>query len=106
MTRVAFKMALKRGFEDEYYRRHNPIWQELEEVFIDHGVKSYSIFKDPESEYLFAYVEVTSKDLWLQIASTKTCRDWWHYMEPLMLVNEDKSPWATELQEVFHFEGG
>ena len=29
---------------------------------------------------------------------------WWRYMQELMLTNEDSSPVAIELVEVFHLE--
>ena len=35
--RVAFKMKLFEGNVEEYRKRHNPIWKELEEVLLDHG---------------------------------------------------------------------
>lgn len=103
MFRLAFKMTVKRGFEDEYKKRHNPIWTDLKKVFCDHGVKSYSIFKDPESNFLFAYVEVSDIKKWNQISNTKACREWWEYMKPVMLVNHDNSPVSVELEEVFYF---
>ena len=32
-------MSVNRGSEDEYARRHNPIWPELERTLIEHGVQ-------------------------------------------------------------------
>ena len=54
MIRKAFVMTLKPGYEEEYERRHNPVWPELRKVFIDHGVLSYSIYLDNHSSSLFA----------------------------------------------------
>jgi len=45
-----------------------------------------------------------SPDLWQRIADTEVCRRWWSYMKDLMLTNEDDSPVATELSEVFHLD--
>ena len=102
MIRKAFVMTLKQGYEEEYERRHNPVWPELQKVLIDHGVLSYSIYLDNHSSRLFAYVEIESEELWGQIAETETCQRWWDYMKGLMSVNQDNSPKSIELQEVFH----
>ena len=49
MIRKAFRMSVDAGREEEYERRHTPIWKELEDVLVQHGVLSYSIFIDPQS---------------------------------------------------------
>ncbi len=54
MERVAFKMKLKTGFEEEYKKRHDEIWPELEEKLTKAGVSDYSIFWDEETNILFA----------------------------------------------------
>ncbi len=104
MTRKAFLMTLKPGRQDEYEKRHNPIWPELQEVLKQHGADNYSIFLDRESERLFAYVEIESEQLWQRIAETDVCRRWWSHMKDLMLTNSDDSPVAVPLDEVFHLE--
>jgi len=102
--RIAFKMKLYEGKAEEYQKRHNPIWVELKEVLINHGVISYSIFLDKDNNDLFGYAEIEDISKWDEIANTNVCRKWWIYMAPLMEVNEDKSPVSKDLQEVFHIE--
>ena len=104
MLRKAFLMKLKPGRREEYERRHNPVWAELEEVLRRHGVRNYSIFHEPGTERLFAYAEVESEELWLRIAETEACRRWWAYMKDLMLTNPDDSPVSENLDEVFHLD--
>ena len=104
MLRKAFLMKLKPGRREEYERRHNPVWAELEEVLRRHGVRNYSIFHEPGTERLFAYAEVESEELWLRIAETEACRRWWAYMKDLMLTNPDDSPVSENLEEVFHLD--
>ena len=105
MIRKAFVMSVNAGCEEEYERRHRPIWQELEEVLKQHGVHNYSIFLDRGSNRrLFAYVEIESEELWNQIAQTEPCRRWWSHMKDLMFTNNDDSPVAADLQEVFHLD--
>ena len=38
MIRKAFRMSVHKGQEEEYARRHNPIWQELADTLVAHGV--------------------------------------------------------------------
>ena len=102
--RIAFKMKLFEGNIDEYKKRHNPIWPELKEVLINHGVKSYSIFLDKDANDLFGYAEIEDEEKWKKIANTEICKKWWDYMAPLMEVNQDNSPVSKDLLEVFHIE--
>ena len=102
MIRKAFRMCVYPGRHQEYTRRHNPIWAELEEALLAHGVRSYSIFLDPETGDLFAYAEIESEELWRAIAETEVCQRWWRHMEELMPTNPDGSPVARDLSGVFH----
>ncbi len=88
----------------EYARRHNPIWRELEDTLLAHGVRTYSIYVDPGTSELFAYAEIESEERWAAVASTDVCRRWWRHMRELMPSNPDDSPVSTELREVFHIE--
>jgi L-rhamnose mutarotase len=97
-------MSVHAGHGGEYERRHNPIWRELQEALIAHGVRSYSIYLDPETHDVFGYAEIDSEERWAAIASTDVCRRWWRYMREIMPANPDDSPVSRELREVFHIE--
>ena len=97
-------MSINKGEEAEYERRHRPIWRELEETLLAHGVETYSIYLDPATRDLFAYVEFDSEERWNAVASTDVCRRWWAYMRDIMPSNPDHSPIASSLTEVFHLE--
>jgi L-rhamnose mutarotase len=105
VLRKAFKMSVHPDRHEEYARRHNPIWQELQDTLVAHGVRSYSIYLDPETSELFAYAEIESEERWQAIARTEVCRRWWRHMREVMPSNPDDSPVARELREVFHLEG-
>jgi L-rhamnose mutarotase len=105
MPRLAFRMSIHPGMAAEYEHRHRPIWPELEAVLADHGVRHYSIFLDPATGDLFAYVEVESEDRWQAIARTGVCQRWWQSMKALMSSNPDGSPVSRELREVFRMDG-
>ena len=104
MIRKAFVMSLNPGRKEEYQRRHNPIWSELEALLKEHGVSNYSIFFLEETRQLFAYVELASEERWNAIADTEVCKRWWSHMSDLMPSNEDQSPVSTDLVEVFHLD--
>jgi L-rhamnose mutarotase len=104
LIRKSFVMQLKPGFEEEYQRRHNPIWPDLESTLREHGVHNYSIFLHPLTLQLFAYAEIEDEKRWEEIARTEICRRWWDSMAPLMEVNPDYSPLAQSLPELFHMD--
>jgi L-rhamnose mutarotase len=97
-------MSVHEGAAAEYERRHNPVWADLEDTLVRYGVSSYSIFIDPLTGDLFAYVELEDEERWNRIASTEVCRRWWASMRELMPSNDDGSPVSLPLREVFHIE--
>lgn len=104
VIRKAFLMTLKPGCRDEYERRHNPVWPEMENVLRKHGVHNYSIFHEPGTNRVFAYAEVESEELWRRLAEVETCRRWWAYMKDLMATKPDESPITKNLDQVFHLD--
>ena len=102
MIRKSFVMSVHAGHEDEYIRRHQPIWAELEAVLKAHGVHNYSIFLHEETRQLFGYAEIEDEARWAAIAQTAVCQRWWKHMGDVMPSNPDHSPVATGLKAVFH----
>src|SRR5688500_6408039 len=97
VIRRAFRMSVNGGREQEYLRRHQPIWPELEATLLAHGVRSYSIFLDAGTNDLFAYVEFDSEQEWAAVADTEVCRRWWAHMSVLMPSHADDSPVSLPL---------
>jgi L-rhamnose mutarotase len=102
--RKAFRLSVHRGQEAEYERRHRPIWPELEQTLLSHGVRTYSIFLDDATGDLFGYVEIEDEARWAAVADTEVCRRWWRHMREIMPANPDDSPVAHDLREVFHID--
>jgi L-rhamnose mutarotase len=100
----AFVMSVNKGAETEYEKRHSPIWPQLEQTLKDHGVHNYSIFLHPQTNQLFAYVEIEDEARWATIAQTDICRKWWAYMGDVMPSNPDNSPVAEDLGLLFHID--
>ncbi|MBP3942380.1 L-rhamnose mutarotase [Sphingobacteriaceae bacterium WQ 2009] len=101
--KIAFKMFLKKGNAEEYFRRHAEIWPALKSLLSYHGISNYSIFLDDDGETLFAYQEVDrvgSQELALQ----KIVQQWWAYMADIMLCNPDNSPITVPLSKIFYME--
>ena len=104
MIRKAFVMQVNPDQHEEYEKRHNPIWPELEATIKAHGVTSYSIYLDKETNTLFAYAEIEDEEQWASIAEEEICQKWWAHMGDIMPSNPDNSPVARDLREVFHIE--
>lgn len=103
MSRVAFKMKLKKGFEDEYKKRHDEIWPELLLLLREQGIYNYSIFFDKETNILFAVQDVDGTSGSQELGDNPIVIKWWNYMKDIMEVNNDNSPITFPLREVFHF---
>jgi L-rhamnose mutarotase len=104
MTRQAFKMFLKPGFEAEYEKRHNEIWPELKKLLKDAGVYDYSIFWDKDTNILFAVQKNSGAGGSQDLGSTAIVQKWWAYMADIMETNPDNSPVSIQLPEVFYME--
>jgi len=104
MIRKAFIMQVNPDTHEEYERRHNPIWEDLEATLKSHGVHNYSIFLDEAANLLFAYVEIEDEARWNAIAKTESCQRWWKYMGDVMPSNPDNSPVSRDIREVFHMD--
>ena len=102
MLRKAFRMSVNAGEHAEDERRHRPIWKELEDALLAHGVHTYSIFLDAATGDLFAYAEIEDDARWEAVSQTEVCRRWWRHMREIMPANPDDSPVARPLREVFH----
>ncbi len=102
MIRKAFLMSVDPAAHDEYRKRHDEVWPDLQSVLTAHGAHNYSIYLDCKRSLLFGYVEVESIERWDAIATTDACRRWWEYMRDIMPSNPDGSPVSEDLEEVFH----
>lgn len=101
MNRLAFKMKLKKGYRDEYKKRHNELWPELKQLLKDNGVSEYSIFLDEETHTLFAFQKVSGEGGSQALAEKEIVKKWWDFMADIMDVNPDNSPISIPLEELF-----
>ena len=102
MQRVAFKMKLFKGFEDEYKKRHDKLWPELEELLKKTGISEYSIFLDETTNSLFGVLNIADPAALNNLPAHPVMQKWWAYMKDIMESNPDNSPVSIPLKEVFY----
>ena len=104
MNKIAFKMKIKPGFEEEYKKRHDEIWPELKELLSQNGVSDYTIFLDEETNLLFAVQKLNRDSSSQDLGRNPIVQKWWEYMSDIMETNPDLSPVSIPLKKVFHME--
>ena len=102
MKRVAFKMKLNPGMEDEYRKRHDELWPDLQKLLKDTGIREYSIFLDPDTNSLFGVLKIQDDLLLERLPDQPVMQRWWAYMKDIMESNPDNSPVSLPLKEVFY----
>lgn len=98
---IAFRMLLRPGAEQEYRRRHDEIWPELEVELRAAGIHDYRIFHDPENHCLFAVITRAHKHRMDDLPHRPVVRRWWAMMADLMVTEADSAPRVTALEPVF-----
>jgi L-rhamnose mutarotase len=102
MQRVAFKMKLLHGYEEEYKKRHDEIWDDLKDLLKQIGIVDYSIFLDKRSNDLFGYLTIEDRKKLDELPKEPVMQKWWSYMKDIMETNSDNSPVTIPLEEVFY----
>lgn len=100
--RIAFRMKVHPGRIAEYKKRHDEIWPELTQALRDAGVSDYSIWHDPETDYLFATLIRAKDHTMAALPKAEINRRWWEFMADIMDYNDDGTPQVVELTPVFH----
>ncbi|MBO9660536.1 MAG: L-rhamnose mutarotase [Chitinophagaceae bacterium] len=102
MTRLAFKMKLFAGQEEEYKRRHDEVWPELQSLLKGSGISEYSIFLDKNDNTLFGVLQIEDPSVMAKLPQEPIMQKWWAYMADIMETNADQSPISIPLDEVFY----
>jgi L-rhamnose mutarotase len=88
MASYAWILKVRPGYEDEYKRRHDELWPEMDATLRASGLKSYHIFRHGLD--LFGYFE--TDDLQATMAYLKddpVNAKWGEYMAPIMEIDID-----------------
>ncbi|HWJ90512.1 MAG TPA: L-rhamnose mutarotase [Flavisolibacter sp.] len=102
MQRIAFRMKLFPGREEEYRKRHDEIWPELSTLLKEKGISEYSIFLDEAASSLFGVLKADDPAALDQLPEHEVMQRWWAYMADIMESNPDHSPVSVPLKEVFY----
>ena len=102
MKRLAFRMKVFPGMEEEYKRRHDAIWPELSDLLKSTGISAYSIFLDERDGSLFGVLSVEDEMSMEALPQHPVMKKWWAYMKDIMETNADNSPISIPLTEVFN----
>ena len=102
MQRIAFKMKLFKGYEEEYKRRHTALWPSLQTLLAQTGIKDYSLFLDETTNDLFGYLTIDDTTKLNALPHHLVMQKWWAYMKDIMETNDDNSPLSIHLKEVFY----
>ena len=102
MPRVAFKMQLFKGSEEEYKKRHDALWPELEQLLKTQGITDYSIFLDETTNSLFGVLNISDPKALDSLPNHPVMQKWWRHMSDIMESNSDHSPVSIPLKEVFY----
>lgn len=104
MEKYAWKATVKPGCLEEYIRRHDNIWPELQEVLVSAGIVNYSIWN--VSNELFGYYECEKGAAYAAKvqAESEVVDRWNEYMKDVMVMEMDPETGAQpRLQQVFRF---
>ncbi|HFB54523.1 MAG TPA: L-rhamnose mutarotase [Hellea balneolensis] len=90
MASYAWVLEVRTGYEEEYKRRHDEIWPEMDAALRAAGIKSYHIFRHGLT--LFGYFETDDLDATIRaLADDPVNARWSEYMGPIMKIDIDSS---------------
>ncbi|NOZ33033.1 MAG: L-rhamnose mutarotase [Alphaproteobacteria bacterium] len=102
--RFAFRMKLKEGQAAEYERRHDEIFPQMAKALTDAGISDYSIWLDPQTNYLFAILTRTDDHTMDDLPDHQIVQRWWDHMADIMDVGAGNVPVQVTLKQVFHLK--
>ncbi len=95
-------MKLFAGKEEEYKKRHDELWPELEQLLKQSGISEYSIFLDSTTNSLFGVLRAEDPKKLDNLPQQEVMQRWWKHMTDIMDSNGDSSPVSIPLKEVFY----
>lgn len=104
MQRIAFRMRIVLGAEEEYQRRHQHVWPEMLAELKAAGCRNYSIFRSGLE--LFAYLEVDDLDDYRSyLTRSEVAARWEAHMSDILIREVDPATdFPPLLPEVFHLD--
>ncbi|MEM8665480.1 MAG: L-rhamnose mutarotase [Pseudomonadota bacterium] len=88
MAPYAWVLKVRPGYEDEYKRRHDELWPEMDTALREAGINSYTIFRHGLT--LFGYFETEDLDATIvALRESPVNAKWAQYMAPIMEIDID-----------------
>ncbi|MEE9322171.1 MAG: L-rhamnose mutarotase [Granulosicoccus sp.] len=88
MAAHAWVLEVRPGYEDEYKRRHDELWPEMEVALKASGITSYTIFRHGLT--LFGYFETADLRSTINaLREDEANKRWSEYMAPVMKIDID-----------------
>ena len=105
MERYAWRAEVLPGMLEEYRRRHDALWPEMQEVLAAAGIRNYTIWVSGRD--LFGYYECDSVETAARVQSeSPVVKKWDAYMKDVMRMEPDPITGAQpRMEQVFLFEG-
>ena len=100
--RFAFRMNLNSGQAAEYEKRHDEIFPEMVEVLKSAGISDYSIWLDPDTNYLFAILTRSDDHTMVELPQHEVVKRWWKHMADIMETDAENVPTQVPLKRVFY----
>jgi L-rhamnose mutarotase len=108
MQRVAFVMRVREGQQQEYIRRHQQVWPEVQANMRQAGIHSMSIYMAGLQLFLYMEVEDYARAAAF-LAADPASQRWEKHMAPIMenAAGDEYDPanaYPDGLPEVFHWQ--
>lgn len=106
MQRIGFVLKVKKNLLDEYKRRHEQVWPEMQAALRETGWQNYSLFMR-EDGTLFGYLETPDFEKALAGMAEKEVNALWQAeMAPFFEALDGRRPdeGLLQLEEVFHLD--
>ena len=90
MASYAWVLGVRTGYEEEYKRRHDEMWPEMDQMLRNSGIRNYHVFRHGLD--LFGYFETDDLDALIAfLADNPVNKRWSEYMGPIMKIEIDES---------------
>lgn len=88
MKKLAGRLKLRAGYQQEYIRRHDEIWPEMKTLMAQAGIHNYTIWIDGED--LFEYMEVDDPEaMAMTLKNSEVKKRWDQYMSDILIPCEN-----------------
>lgn len=103
MEKLVWKGKIKPGMREEYIRRHDEIWPEMEKALKDSGIRNYSIWNCGDE--LIGYYECPSVEYARKFkAESAVMRRWSQSMQHVMEMAKDENGVGLTYEKVYELD--